>query len=107
MTRPVSRYGTLHDRARLHLPGQRLIVYVEDSRLRIDNNLTENAIRPFVIVDRTPAKLATRDVGFPDILTAGSATNANEWFFQFRLYRPEAEDWLKPWMLKDVENISK
>jgi len=26
-----------------------LIVYVDDGRLRIDNNLTENAIRPFVI----------------------------------------------------------
>jgi len=26
-----------------------VIVYVEDGRLRIDNNLTENAIRPFVI----------------------------------------------------------
>jgi len=27
----------------------RLTVYIEDGRLRIDNNLTENAIRPFVV----------------------------------------------------------
>lgn len=27
----------------------KLTVYVEDGRLRMDNNLTENAIRPFVI----------------------------------------------------------
>jgi len=33
----------------LHNQWQALIVYVNDGRLRIDNNLTENAIRPFVI----------------------------------------------------------
>jgi transposase len=27
----------------------RLTVYIEDSRLRMDNNLAENAIRPFVV----------------------------------------------------------
>jgi len=32
-----------------HKQWDRLIVYIEDGRLRIDNNLTENAIRPFVI----------------------------------------------------------
>ena len=32
-----------------HKQWPKLIVYVEDGRLRIDNNLTENAIRPFVI----------------------------------------------------------
>ncbi len=32
-----------------HKQWPRLIVYVEDGRLRSDNNLTENAIRPFVI----------------------------------------------------------
>jgi transposase len=33
----------------LHNQWHTLIVYVNDGRLRIDNNLTENAIRPFVI----------------------------------------------------------
>ena len=28
---------------------EKLIVYTEDGRLRMDNNLVENAIRPFVI----------------------------------------------------------
>jgi len=32
-----------------HNQWPKLIVYVEDGRLRIDNNLTENTIRPFVI----------------------------------------------------------
>jgi transposase len=32
-----------------HKQWPELIVYVEDGPLRIDNNLTENAIRPFVI----------------------------------------------------------
>ncbi len=32
-----------------HKQWLKLIVYVEDGRLQIDNNLTENAIRPFVI----------------------------------------------------------
>jgi hypothetical protein len=32
-----------------HKQWPKLIVYVEDGRLRIDNNLTENAIRPFVV----------------------------------------------------------
>jgi len=32
-----------------HKQWRKLIVYVEDGRVRIDNNLTENAIRPFVI----------------------------------------------------------
>ena len=32
-----------------HKQWLKLIAYVEDGRLRIDNNLTENAIRPFVI----------------------------------------------------------
>lgn len=32
-----------------HKQWPKLTVYVEDGRLRIDNNLTENAIRPFVI----------------------------------------------------------
>lgn len=33
----------------LHKQWGKLIVYVTDGRLRIDNNLTENAIRPFVV----------------------------------------------------------
>ncbi len=33
----------------LHKQWDKLDVYVTDGRLRIDNNLTENAIRPFVI----------------------------------------------------------
>lgn len=33
----------------LHKQWDKLIVYVTDSRLRIDNNLSENAIRPFVV----------------------------------------------------------
>ena len=32
-----------------HKQCSKLIVYTQDGRLRIDNNLTENAIRPFVI----------------------------------------------------------
>lgn len=32
-----------------HRQWPKLMVYVEDSRLRIDNNLTENLIQPFVI----------------------------------------------------------
>jgi len=40
-------------------------------------------------------------------VTTESATDANDWFFLFRLYRPETKDWFKTWMLKDVENISK
>jgi hypothetical protein len=39
-------------------------------------------------------------------VTTESATAANDWFFLFRLYRPETEDWFKNWMLNDVENIS-
>ncbi|CAD0186271.1 Outer membrane porin F precursor [Ruegeria sp. THAF57] len=40
-------------------------------------------------------------------VTTQSATNANDWFFLFRLYRPEAPDWFENWMLSDVVNISK
>lgn len=40
-------------------------------------------------------------------VTTESATNANDWFFLFRLYRPETKDWFKNWMLNDVENVSK
>ena len=40
-------------------------------------------------------------------VTTESATNANDWFFLFRLYRPETKEWFKTWMLNDVENISK
>ena len=40
-------------------------------------------------------------------VTTESATEANDWFFLFRLYRPTTEDWFKTWMLNDVENISK
>ena len=40
-------------------------------------------------------------------VTTESATNTSDWFFLFRLYRPETKDWFKTWMLKDVENISK
>jgi len=40
-------------------------------------------------------------------VTTESATNANDWFFLFRLYRPNSKDWFKSWMLKDIENISK
>ena len=40
-------------------------------------------------------------------VTTESATDANDWFFLFRLYRPETKDWFKTWMLNDVENISK
>jgi len=32
-----------------HKQWPKLITYTEDGRLRMDNNLTENAIRPFVI----------------------------------------------------------
>ena len=32
-----------------HKQWPKLIVYTEDGRLRMDNNLVENAIRPFVI----------------------------------------------------------
>ena len=32
-----------------HKQWDKLTVYTQDGRLRIDNNLTENAIRPFVI----------------------------------------------------------
>lgn len=39
-------------------------------------------------------------------VTTESATDSNDWFFLFRLYRPETKDWFKTWMLKDVENIS-
>ncbi|TCL09019.1 hypothetical protein BXY66_1061 [Shimia isoporae] len=39
-------------------------------------------------------------------VTTESATDANEWFFLFRLYRPETKDWFKDWMLNDVVNIS-
>jgi len=40
-------------------------------------------------------------------VTTESATNANDWFFLFRLYRPETKEWFKNWMLNDVENISR
>ena len=40
-------------------------------------------------------------------VTTESATDANDWFFLFRLYRPETKEWFKTWMLNDVENISK
>jgi hypothetical protein len=40
-------------------------------------------------------------------VTTESATDANDWFFLFRLYRPESKEWFKTWMLNDVENISK
>lgn len=40
-------------------------------------------------------------------VTTESTTNANDWFFLFRLYRPESPDWFKNWMLNDVENISR
>jgi hypothetical protein len=39
-------------------------------------------------------------------VTTESATNASDWFFLFRLYRPETKDWFKNWMLNDIENIS-
>jgi len=39
-------------------------------------------------------------------VTTESSTNANDWFFLFRLYRPVSKDWFKTWMLNDVENIS-
>ena len=39
-------------------------------------------------------------------VTTESATGAKDWFFLFRLYRPETKDWFKKWMLNDVENIS-
>jgi transposase len=44
---PSSALGKANNYAHKQWP--KLIVYVEDGRLRIDNNLTENAIRPFVI----------------------------------------------------------
>jgi hypothetical protein len=34
-----------------------------------------------------------------------SVTNASDWFFLFRLYRPATEDWFKTWMLNDVEKM--
>lgn len=40
-------------------------------------------------------------------VTTASSTSASDWFFLFRLYRPETKDWFKSWMLNDVENISK
>ena len=40
-------------------------------------------------------------------VTTESATDANDWFFLFRLYRPETKEWFKTWMLNDVENISR
>ena len=40
-------------------------------------------------------------------VTTESATSANDWFFLFRLYRPETKEWFKTWMLNDIENISK
>ena len=44
---PSSALGKAMNYAHKQWP--KLVVYVEDGRLRIDNNLTENAIRPFVI----------------------------------------------------------
>lgn len=40
-------------------------------------------------------------------VTTKSVTKSNDWFFLFRLYRPESKDWFKRWILQDVENISK
>jgi len=40
-------------------------------------------------------------------VTTESATDANDWFFLFRLYRPETAEWFKTWVLNDVENISR
>lgn len=40
-------------------------------------------------------------------VTTQSATDASDWFFLFRLYRPTSKDWFKTWMLNDIENISK
>lgn len=40
-------------------------------------------------------------------VTTESATKASDWFFLFRLYRPETKDWFKTWTLNDVENISR
>ena len=39
-------------------------------------------------------------------VSTASQTKADDWFFLFRLYRPETKDWFKTWMLNDVENIS-
>ncbi len=39
----------------------KLIVYVENGRLRIDNNLTENAIRPLVIGPKNSLSYDTID----------------------------------------------
>ena len=39
-------------------------------------------------------------------VTTQSSTDSSDWFFLFRLYRPETRDWFKTWMLNDVENIS-
>jgi hypothetical protein len=38
-------------------------------------------------------------------VTTESVTTAKDWFFLFRLYRPETEDWFKTWMLNDVEKV--
>ncbi len=40
-------------------------------------------------------------------VTTESKTDASDWFFLFRLYRPVSKDWFKTWVLNDVENISK
>ncbi|MBT8054413.1 MAG: DUF1254 domain-containing protein [Xanthomonadales bacterium] len=40
-------------------------------------------------------------------VSTDSQTAADDWFFLFRLYRPETKDWFKTWVLNDVENISK
>jgi hypothetical protein len=40
-------------------------------------------------------------------VTTKSATDASDWFFLFRLYRPKTKDWFKSWVLNDVVNISK
>ena len=37
----------------LHKQWRKLVVYATDGRLRIDNNLVENSIRPFVIGRKT------------------------------------------------------
>lgn len=44
---PQSALGKALHHAHRQLP--KLTVYVTDGRLRVDNNLTENAIRPFVV----------------------------------------------------------
>ena len=67
-----------------HKQWPKLTVYTEDGRLRMDNNLTENAIRPFVI-------------GRKNFLSCDSVTGANASAILYRLIETARANGIEPY----------